>query len=311
MRTEPWALILAGGDGWRLQPLTEAILGDPHPKQYCPLMDGETLLERTRRRVDLVARWDRHVVIVTRVHESHYQYLLRELAPGRLVVQPENRGTGAGIVYALLRILELEGNAPIAIFPSDHYVSDDCKFMGYVARALDSLDAVPDALVLLGMAPTYAETEYGWIEPARIPLMSDDEGIFAIRRFWEKPAAPLAEKLLARGCLWNTFVMVGWVGAFLNLVQATCPELLAPLRRIRAALGSPDEPTAVATVYRQLPAVSFSKSVLARAPHRLATIRVEGVEWSDWGSVRRVVESLRRAGRRPLWLSQAESMLIA
>lgn len=56
MATEPWALILAGGDGWRLQPLTEAVLGIPQPKQYCPLMDGETLLERTRRRVEAGCR---------------------------------------------------------------------------------------------------------------------------------------------------------------------------------------------------------------------------------------------------------------
>jgi mannose-1-phosphate guanylyltransferase len=114
-----------------------------------------------------------------------------------------------------------------------------------------------------------------------------------------------------RGCLWNTFVMVGRVSAFLHLVRAACPELLAPFWKIRAALGSPDEPTAVGAVYRQVPSVSFSIGVLARAPRRLATIQVRGIEWSDWGSVRRVVESLRRAGRRPPWLSRAESMLTA
>lgn len=311
MATEPWALILAGGEGGRLQPLTEAVLGVPQPKQYCPLMDGETLLERTRRRVDLLARSDRQVVIVTRTHESHYRYLLRELAPGRLVVQPENRGTGVGIVYALFRILELSGDVPVAVFPSDHYVSDDCAFMGYAARALESLDAVADTLVLLGVEPSHAETEYGWIEPAKSPLWNAGEAIFAIRRFWEKPAAILAGKLLARGCLWNTFVMVGRVSTFLNLVQATCPELLAPFWRIRVALGSADEAAAVEGVYQQLPAVSFSTSVLVRASRRLATLRVKGVEWSDWGNVRRVVESLRRSGSRPPWFSRAESMLIA
>jgi mannose-1-phosphate guanylyltransferase len=111
MKTEPWALILAGGDGWRLQPLTETITGGPRPKQFCPLMEGETLLDHTRRRADLLVRGDRQVVVVTRKHEAHYQYLREELAPGRLVVQPANRGTGPGIVYPLLRILELAGLA--------------------------------------------------------------------------------------------------------------------------------------------------------------------------------------------------------
>ena len=115
----------------------------------------------------------------------------------------------------------------------------------------------------------------------------------------------------AQGCLWNTFVMVGWVSAFLDLVRLTCPELLAPLWKVRAAFGSPEEPSAIEEVYGQLRSLSFSRSVLARAPGSLATIRVRGVEWSDWGNVRRVVESLRRVGRRPIWFSQAESMLVA
>ncbi len=312
MAKDPWALILAGGDGWRLQPLTEAIVGEPRPKQFCPLMDGETLLDRTRGRAELLVRSDRHVVVVTVGHEPHYQYLRRELAPGRLVVQPANRGTGPGIVYPLLRILELAGNTPVVVLPSDHYTADDGAFMSYVARAVTSLDAVPDALILLGVEPTYAETEYGWIEPTAVPLlMSDGDAIFGIRQFWEKPATLVAHELLARGCLWNTFVMVGWAGAFLDLVRLTCPELLAPFWKAWASFGSPDEPPAMEEVYGQLPSLSFSRSVLARAPGSLATIRVRGVEWSDWGTVRRVVESLRRAGRRPIWFAQAESMLAA
>ena len=80
----PWALILAGGDGARLRPLTRAITGDPRPKQFCPLLDGETLLDRTRRRVNVLARLDQQVVVVTRTHEPYYRYLANEptvLAP--------------------------------------------------------------------------------------------------------------------------------------------------------------------------------------------------------------------------------------
>ena len=71
----PWALILAGGDGTRLRALTRRIAGDPRPKQFCPLLDGETLLDRTRRRVDLFTRPDRQVVIVTRPHEPYFRSL--------------------------------------------------------------------------------------------------------------------------------------------------------------------------------------------------------------------------------------------
>ena len=107
----PWSLILAGGDGVRLRSLTRAITGEPRPKQFCQLLDGETLLDRTRRRVDLLTRFDHQAIVVTRPHEPFYAPLVRDLAPGRLVVQPENRGTGAGLLYPLLRIADRRGRA--------------------------------------------------------------------------------------------------------------------------------------------------------------------------------------------------------
>src|SRR6266545_1670552 len=135
--TALWALILGGGDGKRLQPLTSRIAGDSRPKQFCPIFEGETLLDRTRRRVDLLVRPDRQVIAVTRTHELYYRRLFKELAPSCLVVQPANRGTGPGILYPLLRIMELAGNVPLAIFPSYHYVSNDRLFMDHVdAEAL-------------------------------------------------------------------------------------------------------------------------------------------------------------------------------
>src|SRR5881398_2666765 len=124
--TPPWALLLAGGDGRRLKPQTRQIAGDPRPKQFCAIFDGETLLHRTRRRAELFTRADQHVVVVSREHEPYYRELAGELAPDRLVEQPRNAGTAPGIVYSLLRIRELaHDDAPVAIFPSDHYVADD------------------------------------------------------------------------------------------------------------------------------------------------------------------------------------------
>lgn len=301
-----WALILAGGEGLRLRPLTTQIVGDARPKQFCPILDGETLLDRTRRRADLVARFDQHAIVVTRSHEPYYRPLARELAPGRLVVQPANRGTGPGIVYPLLRIATLEGDAPVVIFPSDHYVGDDVAFIGYVLAAMDVVEQHPDLVVLLGVEADRPETEYGWIETSEAPLPSEGEPAFPIRRFWEKPTAQVAKTLLAHGCLWNSFVMIGRVGAFLSLTHAAAPALLAAFERVLPAFGTRGEGDAIEALYARLPATSFSDAVLARAATRLAAVRVKGLEWSDWGHPTRVVTSLRRAGRRPAWLERLE-----
>ena len=302
--TPPWALILAGGDGIRLLPLTTQIVSDLRPKQFCPILDGETLLDRTRRRVDLLVQSHRHLIVVSRPHEAYFCELATELAPDRLVIQPDNRGTAPGIVYPLLRLTDLVGDTPVAIFPSDHAVSDELVLIGYVRRAVEVVHTRRDVIVLLGIEASYPETEYGWIEPCDVPLPIDGEPVFPIRRFWEKPSPPLAQQLFERGCLWNSFIMVGWVTAFLELVWATAPDVIGAFEPVRSRLGSVAEGAAVERVYSDLPSISFSDCVLARASDHLVTVQVTGVVWSDLGSPERLVASLHRAGRMPSWLSQ-------
>ena len=303
--TAPWALILAGGDGTRLSSLTRQVCGDPRPKQFSPLLEGgETLLQRTRRRADLLSRDDHQVVVVTRHHEPYYRSLTRELAPGRLVVQPSNRGTAPGLLYPLLRIAELAGDVPLAVLPSDHVVDDDAAFAAAIATALDAPSTRAGRVVLLGIEAGSAETEYGWIEPDTQQALVDGDAVMPIRRFWEKPSPELAGTLLSRGCLWNSFVMVGRVSSFIELIGAGTPALVWAMAPLRRALGTAREAEVAERVYASLPDLNFSERVLVPAAERLGVMRVKGVEWSDWGNAGRVLATLRRTGWRPAWLSR-------
>lgn len=292
----PWSLILAGGDGTRLQALTRLISGDARPKQFCPLLQGESLLERTQRRVGLLSRYDRQVVVVTRSHEPFYAGLVADLAPDRLVVQPANRGTAPGILYPLLRIAGLAGDVPLAIFPSDHFVDDDLAFMSVVRGALQAATALPGLVVLLGIDAATAEPEYGWIEPAARPLPIDGEPVFPVRRFWEKPSPGLARTLFARECLWNSFVMVGHVRAFLDLIVAGAPLLHRAFEPVRRAVGTHRETAVVERVYAGIPGLNFSEQVLVPAAGRIGVARVKGVDWSDLGNPERVLATISRHG---------------
>jgi mannose-1-phosphate guanylyltransferase len=300
----PWSLILAGGDGVRLRSLTRAITGEACPKQFCSLLDGETLLDRTRRRVDLLTRSDHQAIVVSRAHEPFYRPLVQDLAPGRLIVQPHNRGTAAGVLYPLLKIADLAGDVPVAIFPSDHFVDDDRAFIAAAAEALDAVRARPELVVLLGIDAGTPETEYGWIEPEERPLRMDNALVFPIRRFWEKPSPDLATSLLARRCLWNSFVMVGRMSAFVELIAAGLPELVAAFEPLRRALSTSREPFVAERLYATLPSINFSDRVLVPGASRLATVRVKGVEWSDLGNMERLFATIRRSGGRPRWMDQ-------
>src|SRR5207247_9472655 len=99
-----WALILAGGDGRRLRPLTRQIAGDDRPKQFCPVLGGETLLEQTRRRVAALAPSERVLVVVVRAHERFYAPLLADVPSRCVVIQTDNRANDHTIRHALLHL---------------------------------------------------------------------------------------------------------------------------------------------------------------------------------------------------------------
>jgi mannose-1-phosphate guanylyltransferase len=199
-----------------------------------------------------------------------------------------------------LRIAARDPQAIAVLLPSDHYISDDVKFMAQIRAALDTARQRRDLIVLLGLDPESPEVEYGWIEPAQ-PIPSHAK-VFGVRRFWEKPNRMLAQVLQLRGCLWNSFVMVASVKALLEMIESAIPELYRSFSSFAPLFGTSAESKAIAKLYDHLQEVNFSHQVLAAQPERLAVLKVAGVRWNDLGEPKRVMASLDMAGVRPQWL---------
>ncbi|HEX7296007.1 MAG TPA: sugar phosphate nucleotidyltransferase [Pyrinomonadaceae bacterium] len=287
-----WAVILAGGDGTRLKPLTRALTGDDRPKQFCRIISDRTLLDHTQRRVALLLRPAQTLVVVTRTHERFYQEQLNDWRSDRLLVQPENKGTAPAILLSLLRIAQFSPKAVVAFFPSDHHFSDEAGFMAQVRRAFDLVERHPSHLTLLGVQPDRTEVEYGWIEPVR-SVEQDDAALLPVRRFWEKPAYNIAERLMCGGSLWNTFVMIGHVEAFLGLISRALPNLFRTLSSVAKDLGSDTEAPTVKRLYSRIVSANFSKQVLALQPDKLSVLRVPNVGWTDLGAPQRVAATFK------------------
>jgi len=293
-----YAIILAGGDGTRLSEVTRRITGEAAPKQFCPVIGDTSLLEQTRLRVSLVAGQNRILIVLNRAHERHYRDLVNDILPENLVIQPANRGTAPAILYALLRLSRVARDAHVAVFPSDHFVSDDREFMRHVDLAFDAIGLRPEITVLLGITPHAVESGYGWIE--RGELMADT-GLFRVRRFWEKPGSELADELLRAGCMWNSFVMVARVSTLIGLIMVAMPALYASFSKIRDLLGTAREPGCLERLYERIPTASLSNEVLERYPINLSVLPVHGVEWSDLGEPQRVMAVLSHLGVHPEW----------
>jgi mannose-1-phosphate guanylyltransferase len=289
-----WAVVLAGGDGTRLQSLTLKIAGDARPKQFCSILGEESLLAQTRARLESLFCVDRQMFVVTQAHERYYREELRNVDDSRIIPQPLNRGTGAAVALALLHIMRRDPDAVVVFVPCDHYYSDAQAFGQAVGLAFFGAGKYPDSVVLLGARAHYAEVEYGWIEPgsaisdAPVPLLR-------VNRFWEKPSLQQARELLRRGCLWNTFVTVGRAGTFVDLLRSQRPEVILSINK---AL----EENELDAAYRLIPAVDLSSHVLALHPDRLLAVPDMTSGWVDLGSPARVMDTLARDNIQPAWL---------
>jgi mannose-1-phosphate guanylyltransferase len=265
-----WGAILAGGDGKRLLPLTRRITGDDRPKQFCAIVSDETLLHQTQRRISrLVPRW-RTLLMLTNTHERFYADQIAGMPSSSVLSQPCNRGTTPAILYSLMRLCEMDPKGVVAFFPSDHYFSDDEVFVRQIDLAYSVAAFRPEMVILLGITPESPEVEYGWIEPGLVLGNPIPNSVCRVSRFWEKPGPTLALALMERGCLWNTFVMVGRVNAFLKLIQQALPALVESFESIRPSFFTTAEPGAVRDLYSVIHPTSFSNDILTAQPDHLA-----------------------------------------
>ncbi len=295
-----WGVILAGGDGERLRHLTNVICGDDRPKQFCPLFGGRTLLGQTlQRSKQSIPR--EHLLVSLSGHHSKWYSREADLRPSQRVVQPENRGTAPAIVHSLQSLAQLDDQALVAILPSDHHYSDEQLFASALESAFETAALKKDSVVLLGARPEYPEVEYGWIEPGLSfgPIGSE---LFRVRSFHEKPSREVAQSLLDQGFLWNTFVMVGHVRAYLQMVQAVLPDLLDVLAPARKWAGQ--ETHIEGSLYERIPSVNFSGRVLSVHPEHLTVLRMNDVGWTDLGNPERAYMAARQNGYESGWAKE-------
>jgi len=302
-----WAVILGGGDGTRLQPLTRVISGDDRPKQFCSMFGGRTLLDQTRNRVALSVPEEQTLTLVTEHHKPFYTSLVKSNPGCRLLVQPTNKGTAPAILLSLLKVRHLAPDSTVAFFPSDHHITNDVRFMAHVDLAFSHADQNPNMIVLLGMEPETPEVNYGWIQPEKLPSGPRSQTVSHVRAFWEKPDITMARKLLSEGCLWNSFVMIGRTNAFIELIRRALPQLYRVLSEIAPALGTADEAQVLHQSYSLIESTNFSSEVLALWPSYLLVSRVSGVGWSDLGEPERALSAIERSGVHSLPLTGMET----
>jgi len=294
-----WSIILAGGEGTRLRALVHRWLGRPTPKQYCAFVGTRSMFQHTLDRASRLTPPDR---IVTVVAHSHRRDALAQLEGRRgstILFQPANRDTAAGVFLPLTYIRARAPQATVVLYPSDHFVYPEARFLDTVRHAVQVAESRPDRVVMLGVAPDRLELDYGWIQPGPALTGLPGEPVQTVGSFLEKPDAAQADAALRAGALWNTLVFASNVERLWTLGWQCLPEMMPLFERLSQAIGGPEEGRALEAIYRDMPAKNFSSDLLQRVPEHLAVVELTGVLWSDWGKPERIAETLRRIDRRP------------
>lgn len=294
-----WSIVLAGGEGERVKPLVLRWLGRHRPKQYCAFVGSRSMFQHTVDRAMRLTPPEQTVVVAARHHRHDVASQLSGRPIGKLLLQPANRDTAAGIFLPLAYVRARDPQATVVIHPSDHFIYPEQRFLETVRQSITSAGAMPERLLLLGVQPDRLETEYGWIQRGVRLNGAPAHPVHAVSSFLEKPGAAQADAALRAGGLWNTLVLTATVESLWQTGWVCFPDMMSRFEQLVSAWDTPEEPAALEAAYQEMPAANFSTHLLQRLPNRVAVMELTDVLWSDWGKPERIAETIRRIGKSP------------
>ncbi|MCM1261815.1 MAG: sugar phosphate nucleotidyltransferase [Butyrivibrio sp.] len=271
-----YGFILAGGGGTRFWPLSRKDL----PKQLLNLTGKDLMVNETIDRLDGNIEKD-NIFVVTNVSQAE---LMLQATAGRIVkehilAEPAARNTAACIGYAAMELLKKYGDGVMCVLPSDHYIGNIAAYKKVMADAI-RLASETDALITIGIQPTYPSTGYGYIchEGDKI------EGCYYnVSHFVEKPNLKTAKEYLASGdYLWNSGMFIWKASVIMKHFEELLPDVSDCLKKIGAAMNTDKEQEIINEIYPTIPKISIDYGIMERADNVLV---LEGdFGWSDVGS---------------------------
>ncbi len=283
-------VILAGGSGTRFWPRSRRA----HAKQVLALDGDRSMLQQTVERLSPLASPDRVWVITNELLSAEIQSQLDGVPAAQIVEEPAARNTAPACGLAAFLIERSNPQAIIGVFPSDHVIGDEPRFLKRIEQGI-RLAASGDVMVVLGIEPSRPETGYGYIEtgdPATgsAATGSASQPALHVKRFTEKPSAHRAQHFLTAGnYYWNSGMFLWSARTLANAVREHLPETAPLLEQIAAAYGTPRFGSVFAELYPRCENISVDYAILeprsAKGEHLSGLFCLPSeFAWNDLGS---------------------------
>ena len=284
-----YPVILSGGAGTRLWPLSRAVM----PKQLLPLVSDKTMLQETALRVADWPELQAPVVVCGNEHRFMVAEQMREagVSPLGILLEPVGRNTAPAVAAAANFLLAIDPEAVMLVLPADHVITDRAAFAVAVQQAATLVGH--GALATFGIVPTGPETGYGYIHRGA----ASGAG-FAVDRFVEKPDRATAESFLADGnYYWNSGMFLFRAGTYLEELAAFKPDIASAAEAaVRLGYRDLDFCRLDEASFSACPSDSIDYAVMERTSH--AVVVPADIGWSDVGSWSALWEVQQQDGER-------------
>lgn len=272
MNNSTYAIILAGGNGERFWPLSTP----ERPKQFLTLFGGKPLIRHAVDRLDGLIPSERIFVITGQRFATLTRKALPTIPTSNIIGEPCRRDTAAAVAVACGLVKRHGGAKAVGcILTADQLMSPEAKFRATLKTAI-SAAARNDAIVTLGIEPTYPATGFGYIECAS--AISKD--VARVSRFVEKPDRPTAEKYLKSGnFLWNAGMFIWREETMESAFKSSAPDIA---KIIDAVADAKSIPATLKRLYPDIRKISVDYAVMEKAKSILVT-RCR-FKWNDVGS---------------------------
>ena len=279
-----YAVILVGGIGKRLQPLSKP----SRPKPFLSITkDRKTIFAKTVTRIRKMIPIENIIVVANkrqvRLIRSSSPKILKE----NLLLEKASRNTAPAIALASLELKKRDNNAVIVVLPADHYIGNESMYLNTIKKGIDFVEGNPRALVTIGLKPSFPAIGYGYIKIVHGPRSMVHGNIYKVKRFVEKPDLKTAQKFIKDGgYLWNTGTFIFRAATFLGAVRRLALDIYGPMKDMRK----------IDQKYDMLPNISVDYAIMEKA-YEIYCVK-GSYRWEDIGSFEGLKKVLKIEGRR-------------
>ncbi|NJE75500.1 mannose-1-phosphate guanylyltransferase/mannose-6-phosphate isomerase [Thermococcus sp. ES12] len=267
-------LILAGGKGTRLWPLSRELM----PKQFIRMFDEYSLFQKTVQRALIFSKSDEIFVVTNDMYRFRVLDDLRELGlelpENNILLEPLGKNTLPAIFWGIRRIEETFGDSIVAVLPSDHLIEAN---ENYIEAFRNAERLAKRYLVTFGIKPTKPHTGYGYIKPGERL-----DGGYTVAEFKEKPDLETAKRYVENNYLWNSGMFMFDTGVFTEEVKKHAPNVYEAFKEARD----------IRKAYELVPEVSVDYGVMEKTD-RAAVVPLNAY-WNDLGSFDAIYEVMEK-----------------